>query len=174
MFRIVIIILLCTIKQHITYNKQQHAIRHFGGQTIFSKLTIQFFPTRLLAACDRSTVLRQSYSSSSSSSLLTWHRQLTPHGIPAWKQSQYFFKQPVLRQLQPLILKRFACKSETTLGINALLLRESNCCLASSLSRWCSYNVRKKWNSKLQGYFGSLDNCNHCNTHLPRNTHNRV
>ena len=68
----------------------------------------------------------------------TTQRQFCPHGMPDWKHSQYFFRQPVLRQLHPFRLIRLLFPSPTTRGLNALLFRVSSTCFASSRSFWCS------------------------------------
>lgn len=92
------------------------------------------FPASTLLA---SSVFRQSYHSSLSPSPTT-QRQFCPHGMPDWKHSQYFFRQPVLRQLHPFRLIRLLFPSPTTRGLNALLFRVSSTCFASSRSFWCS------------------------------------
>lgn len=60
--------------------------------------------------------------------LQSTHLQFSPHVAPAWKHSQYFFRQPLFLQLHPLLCRAGAATSSivpATLGLNALGLRSN-------------------------------------------------
>ena len=76
--------------------------------------------------------------------------QRLEHSMPAWKHSQYFFRQYDLRQLQPLAclvigLSVGSATSAATLGRNAFALRSSTARMAAVRRSSVAARFRQSW-----------------------------